>query len=231
MDNLRIIGTSHIASQSVKEITKAIKEDKPDIIALELDKRRFISLMQGDPEKAQKPKIKDIGFNGFLFYSFGQFIQKKLGNKIGISPGSEMKTAALLAKENKIKIALIDRDIILTLKSLSKNITRREKWNFVKDFFKGIFGKPDKELLENLDLRKVPDDKLISKLLESVKDRYPGLFKSLVEERNLIMAVNIAKLLRQSPESNILVIVGAGHKEDLEEEIARRINREIFVAG
>ena len=42
--NLTIIGTSHIARQSLQEVTATIEKEKPDIIALELDKRRFYAL-------------------------------------------------------------------------------------------------------------------------------------------------------------------------------------------
>ena len=41
IQNLIIIGTSHIAVESIDEVTTAIAELKPEIIALELDLKRF----------------------------------------------------------------------------------------------------------------------------------------------------------------------------------------------
>ena len=49
--NLTIIGTSHIAKQSLDEVKDAIEGEKPDIIALELDKQRLYALMQAKKEK------------------------------------------------------------------------------------------------------------------------------------------------------------------------------------
>ena len=42
--NLILVGTSHIAKQSLEEVERVIKEKKPEIIALELDKKRFFAL-------------------------------------------------------------------------------------------------------------------------------------------------------------------------------------------
>ncbi|MFC1769343.1 TraB/GumN family protein, partial [Nanoarchaeota archaeon] len=51
-DNITIIGTSHIAKQSMKEVKDHIENKKPDIIALELDKKRVIALLS--EKKKQK---------------------------------------------------------------------------------------------------------------------------------------------------------------------------------
>jgi len=56
--NLEIIGTSHIARQSLEEVEKAITEGRPDIVALELDNRRLHALMSGEKGKAS---LKDMG--------------------------------------------------------------------------------------------------------------------------------------------------------------------------
>ena len=61
---------------------------------------------------------------------------KKLGKMVGVAPGSEMKKAVRLAKKNKIKLALIDQDIEITLKRFSKSLTWCEKWNFSVDVIK-----------------------------------------------------------------------------------------------
>ena len=232
MENFRFVGTSHVAEQSIKEVTKAFQDEKPDILALELDKRRFFALVssQKGKEVGEKPRIRDVGFKGYLFFLFGHFIQKKIGEKLGISPGAEMKIAVEKAKEHKLKIALIDRDIQLTLQSLSKNITWKEKWTFLKDIVKGLFGF-NEGLPRNIDLSKVPDDELVSQLLIVVKEKYPGMYRALVEERNEIMAKNLAVIRMKEPNAKVLVIIGAGHKQGLIEELERKLNNQIYIAG
>jgi pheromone shutdown-related protein TraB len=209
--NLTIIGTSHIAKQSLEDVEKAIEQDKPDIIALELDRKRFYSLFKKQG-KIKIYDIKRIGFKGFIFSLIGAWAEKKLGKIVGVSPGSEMKKAVRLAKKHNIKIALIDQDIELTLKKFSRSITWKEKWNFFVDILKAIFIR--KKIIE-FDLTKVPSRKIIKKLIRKVKERYPNVHRVLIEERNHIMADNIKKLMESNPGKKILTIIGAGHEEEI----------------
>ena len=127
--NLVFLGTSHIAKQSMNEVKKYIEEQKPDIVALELDKRRLNALMSKAPRKIELRSIRHIGLKGFLFSLFGAWAEKKLGKIVGVAPGSEMKQAIKLAKKNGIKIALIDQDIEVTLTKCLKSKTPKTTIN------------------------------------------------------------------------------------------------------
>ena len=216
--NLILIGTSHIAKQSLEEVEKTIEKEKPDFIALELDRKRFYALTHNIKRRLRLSDIKRIGIKGFLFNIFGAWAEEKLGKMVGMKPGAEMIKAIQLAKENKIKIALIDQDIEITLKKLSKNLTWKEKLNFMIDIFKGIFFKKSelKKLgIKDLDLTKVPPKALIKKLIKKVKIRYPNLHKVLIEERNEVMADRLRDLIDKHPDSKIVAIIGAGHEEEI----------------
>jgi len=210
-NNLTIIGTSHIAKQSIDEVEEAIFKGKPDIIALELDRRRLYSLFK-EPDKIRIYDIKRIGIKGFIFSLVGAWAEKKLGKLVGVAPGSEMKKAVRLAKKIKIKIALIDQDIEITLKRFSKSLSWKEKWNFVVDVIKAVFVR--KNIIE-FDLTKVPSRKVIKKLVGQVKKRYPNIYKVLIEERNNVMAENLRKIMEMYPDKKILAIIGAGHEDDI----------------
>ena len=214
-NNLIIIGTSHVAKQSLEEVERVINEEKPDIIALELDEKRFYSLL--DKRKKRKISfydIKKIGIKGWFFSILGAWAEKKIGKIVGVMPGSEMIKAVKLARKDKIRIALIDQDIEITLRRFSQELTWKEKFNFLIDILKAIFSRKEiKEL--NIDLTKVPEQKIIEKLIDKVKKRYPNVYKVLIHERNKIMAVNLRKLMKENNEKKILAIVGAGHEEEI----------------
>ena len=127
--NLVILGTSHISIESVNEVESVIRSISPDVVALELDSKRFNALFS-KKIRISILDIKSIGVKGFLFNLIGAFVEKKLGKLVGVSPGSEMKKATLVAKELKCKIALIDQDINITLNNISKRLTFKEKMNF-----------------------------------------------------------------------------------------------------
>jgi len=216
--NLILIGTSHIAKQSMHEVTSAIETEKPEIIAIELDKRRYYALTHNIKRKVSLLDIKVIGLKGFLFNIIGAWIEKKLGKMVGVEPGSEMMTAINLAKKHNIKIELIDQDIELTLQRISKELTWKERLNFVIDILKGIFLRKSelrKLGITNIDLTRVPSKSLIKKLTKIMKERYPGLYRVLVEERNNVMAANLKKIMEDFPDKKIVAVIGAGHEDEL----------------
>ncbi|MEA3430727.1 MAG: TraB domain-containing protein, partial [Nanoarchaeota archaeon] len=224
--NLKLIGTSHISIESVNTIKKEIETSKPDIICIELDKNRFLAMMQ--KKKKKGPSIRDIkriGFKGFLFLIIGGYVEKKLGKKVGLEPGAEMKEAIKLAKKHNIALALVDQPIEITLKNFSKTFSHREKWNLFKDIFKAIFMRKRemKRLgMKGFDLRKVPEKELIEKLMIEVKQKYPNFYKVLIDDRNKIMARKIATLMKKYPEKKILAIVGAGHEKEMTDLIKNK---------
>lgn len=220
--NLVILGTSHIAKQSLDEVKRHIEEEKPDIVAIELDSKRLPALMSKAPRKIQLRAIRQIGLKGFVFSLIGAWAEKKLGNLVGVAPGSEMKQAVQLAKKNSIKIALVDQDIEITLKRLSKTLTWKEKWNFAADIVKAVFTR-NKEI--DFDLRTVPEKKIIKKLTSKLKERYPNVHKVLIEERNSVIAGNLRNLMDSNPDKKILAILGAGHVDDVLELVKK--NEEI----
>ncbi len=210
--NLIMIGTSHIARQSIDEVKNAIEFYAPEIIALELDKKRLPALMQAKQGKLKIRDIRKVGFKGFIFSLIGEWAERKLGEKVNIKPGSEMKTAFKIAGKKGIKIALIDQDIEVTLKKFSDRLTWKEKFNFAADILKSLILRK-KEI--EFDLTKVPDKKIIEKLIRKVKKRYPNVYNVLIKDRNKIMARNLYRLINKNPDKKMVAIVGAGHEEEI----------------
>ena len=157
-----------------------------------------------------------------MFALIGAWAEKKLGEYVGVAPGSEMKQAVRLAKKNKIQLALIDQDIEITLRRLSKSLTWKERWNFIVDVFKGVVLRK-KEI--DFDLRTVPSKKIIKTLINKVKKRYPNIYNVLVKERNEVMAKNLVMLMKSREDEKILAIVGAGHEDEIINLIKKNVNK------
>ncbi len=214
---MKIIGTSHIAKQSIKEIKDTVEKEQPDILALELDSARLYSLTHPEQRRGLPP-INRVGIQGFLFSILGQWAQKKLGHRVGVQPGAEMLTAIELAKEKDIQIALVDQDIQITLQRFSKALTWKEKLNIIKDIIRGfLFGEKELEKLgiKDMDLSKVPEKEVIKKLISELEERYPNIYRVLVEERNIVMARNLKRIQELNPDKKIVAIIGAGHEDEV----------------
>jgi len=208
--NVKLIGTSHIAKESINKISEEFSDLNPDIVCVELDHKRLQSLLSDAKPDRSLRGIKVYGLQGYLFAVIGGFIQEKLGNVVGVKPGSDMLTAVNLTKSSGKQLFLVDQDIEITLKRFSKAFTWKEKFRLVWDIIRAPFGKK-----ANIDLNKVPKEELISKLMGDMKIRYPNLYKVLIDERNQVMAKNIYKIMSKNEDKKILVIIGAGHEKEL----------------
>lgn len=218
MAHIHLLGTSHIAEQSINEIKAAFEKYKPDIVAVELDAARLQGLIEKRKPSYNPAMIKQIGMQGYLFALIGGFLQQKLGKLVGVKPGSEMLSAVNLAGEQNKKIFLIDRDVRSTLSRISKLVRWKERFRILSDALFGPFGKKMK-----IDLKKVPEQKFIKELIGTMRVRYPGLYKALIEERNSYMAHRLLVIAKTFPDSNILAVVGAGHLEGLKEALSKNI--------
>jgi len=238
--NIHVLGTNHIAKQSVNEIKQTIKELKPSIVCLELDSQRYNSLMSNKKQgtNISPAVIKIIGVKGYLFALIGGFIQRQLSKKTGYKPGSDMKSAAKIAKKNKAKILLIDQPIQKTLWNISHRISKQDKKNFWSDlkwsFLLTLLGKKlffsifkSKKIKEKIytrvmylgtdvfNINTVPNQDMLTGMMSKVKHVYPSVYKILVDDRNKYMATNLHNIMLKHPEQKVLAIVGAGHVDGM----------------
>jgi pheromone shutdown-related protein TraB len=218
INNIYILGTSHVAEESVKQVKDNFEKINPGILALELDRNRLYGLQNNTKRAKNIDLIRQLGLYGFMFYVFGEFAQKKIGKILKISPGSEMLTAFEIGKKNNVKIALIDRDIQITLKRFSKNFRLRELIKIFFSFFKGSLKK------EKIDLKKVPSERLIEIAISEIKDNFPSIYKVLIHERDIYMGKKLAALSILYPDEKILAVVGAGHVKGMASYIEKILN-------
>ena len=220
--NITLVGTSHIAEQSLLEVSNAFSKVKPDIVALELDRQRLFALVHKVKTSVSPTIMFKIGVSGYIFLLIGRYMQEKLGKVVRIQPGSDMLAAYNLAKENHKQVALVDQDIAITLKRLSAALTWKIKFRFLKDLLTGVMGKKisvkgttlSAEQMQ-FDLKSIPEKDVIKQMIGFVKQRYPPIYRVLVHERNVHMARNLIRLTEKFPEKKILAVVGAGHEDGM----------------
>jgi pheromone shutdown protein TraB len=116
------VGTAHVYEKSVIEVREAIRDEKPDIVALELDPVRLDALLHQEDRKPTLREMKDFGFKNALLLLFMSYLQNKVSSETGIMAGREMIEAALEARSLGIPITLIDRDLRITIQKLMDNL-------------------------------------------------------------------------------------------------------------
>jgi len=215
---IKIIGTSHISKDSVKEIKKTIDEFKPDKVCVELDVNRYKSLFQKRRGNLKLSHISKLGLFGFLFYLIGSISQKVLSRKVGSKPGVDMRSAIIEAKRVGAKVALIDQDISITLRNMSKRVPFPEK---LKLFAYVLFGGFISKKRIKFNLKSVPKDSVVKTLVSEMKHKFPSFYKALVSDRDRYMQKQVKMIADKFPEAKILIIVGAGHKSSLKKFVSK----------
>lgn len=218
MNQIILLGTSHIAEESVAAIQAAIAKHEPDMVAVELDEGRLDALVHKRRRASFLQLVPRVGITGAVFAAIGGYVQKKLGAHVGVLPGADMLAAVRAGQKKKLPVFLIDQPIELTLRHFSTAFTFREKLRLLADIFMALLF-PRRQMkqygLFTLDLSKVPPKKLIERLIREIKKRYPSLYRVLIQERNEYMAYQLVRLAHQYPNAKILAVVGAGHEEGM----------------
>ncbi len=204
-DDLRLLGTAHVATASVEAVKQNIEEWKPDIVAVELCKSRFEALTQDrrmDKEGLLKV-IKEGKAPMVLLQSLLAAEQRKLGLDEGQQPGAELLAAVEAAQEYDLEVKLVDRDIQTTLRRAWKKMRFKEKFGLMW----ALLAEDDSE--EELELEEMLADKdLLTSLMEELREVSPGAGEVLIDERDEFIASKISEI---RSEGKVLAVLGAGH--------------------
>jgi pheromone shutdown-related protein TraB len=212
MAEIRIIGTAHVSQQSVDEVRTAIEEFKPDVVAIELDTARYTAVKK----QARDPSVDDVlevkNFNSLLVQWLLAYLQRKIGIDVGVEPGAEMKIAITEAEQRNIPLALVDRDIRLTLLRFWSSLGFFEK---IKMFWALIVSIAEVDNGKEIDIESLKEQNVIDAVMQEFRKFSPNGARALIDERDAFIAHQLLMLKVQKPEGRILAVVGAGHRQGI----------------
>jgi len=213
-DNLRLIGTAHISSASVDLVRNQIEEWSPDLVAVELCESRKASLLEPDAlDNEDLLKILNDGKSHMiLLQSALAAEQRRMGISSGEKPGAELLAAIEAAEDAGIPVELIDRDVLITLRRAWAKMGFIEKFRVLDAL---LWQEDDEEgaTVEEL----LEDSDMLSKLMEEAREVAPAAGSVLIDERDVFLAGRIQQIRGRG---KILAIVGAGHLNGIQENLA-----------
>lgn len=215
-DHIILVGTAHISQKSVDEVREVIETYQPDVVAVELCKRRYDGITKKDSWE-NTPVTSLLKSNNAYFLLAQTFlgsIQRRLGHEYGVEPGSEMIAAINEAKQHEKEIALIDRDIAITLKRAWKKMSFREKFRVFWEFLKAMIDFEEEDL-DELDIEELMDQDMISTMLEEFGHIAPSVTTVLIHERDVYIAQNIRDIVAEK--KRVVAVIGAGHLQGIKE--------------
>ena len=201
-----IIGTAHVSQESADLVRQVIAQEKPDTVCIELDEQRYKTL--SEQRKWENLDLRQIIRQrqlptlvvNLLLASY----QRRIGQKLGVMPGTELLEAANVANEFNIPIVLVDRDVRITLRRAWSSMSFWEKMNLLASGIVGAAG--DNEITEEL-LQEIKKKDVLSELMRELGEVMPVLKSVLIDERDTY----IAQKTRHAVGEKIVAVVGAGH--------------------
>lgn len=206
-----IVGTAHVSEKSIAEVNKVIEREKPDIVAVELDSPRFHAIKGEEQEK--QINVKELLSRGkfyyFMLHWLLAYVQKKIGADTGVKPGAEMMAAIEQAEKSGARIALIDRDIQLTLGRFWSKMSFFEKLKLFGSLIGASLGFGSQQI----DMETVTNKDVVTQLVSELRSLAPSAAVVLIDERDAFMAKNLIDL---SDQGKVVAVVGAGHREGIQ---------------
>ena len=185
------------------------------MVGVELCQTRHDALVEGrrlDKEGLRRV-IKEGKAPMVLIQAMLSAEQRRMGLNEGQEPGAELLAAVQTANEAGLEVALVDRDIQVTMRRAWKKMKWRERFRLLLSLF---VEEEDEE--EDLDLDDLlSDSDLLSSMMDELKQFSPGAGEALIDERDQYIA---EKIMQSKTEEKMLVVVGAGHLKGIEKALS-----------
>jgi len=217
-DRIVFVSVIHTDLESVEEARRIVRETKPDVVAVELDRDRYNQLMNpSDMGEIVSPYTGDMAQD--LMQQLA-ILEKSLGEITGSDVGDEMLAAIEEGRAMGAKIALVDRPMMATVQALMQ-VPVDEIYKLTEmlpDATKDIEDGGATDLLAML-----KEDGAVEDLIEQFRSEFPGLASVLIEQRDQYVAKALHYILNDV-EGRIVAVLGAGHIQGVKTALEQLLN-------
>lgn len=217
-----LVGTNHVSSESADLVVELIGREKPDVICIEWDQKRFDKNMNPDDwsETDLMGIIKSKQFPMFMFSIIYKHFQKKFIKDNTSEVGGEFVKASIEAEKIGSELILVDRDSHVTFKRAWSSLKLRDRVTFPMSFasiFEDSEGSPE-------EIEKLLESENFEPIFVALKDKYPKFWIAFIGERDEYIATKVLESLG----NKTLVVLGKAHVEGVLSKIEcdKRVNTE-----
>lgn len=207
---LTLLGTAHISRASADEVRALLQGRDYDAVAVELCPSRYQALM--DPDALAQMDLFSVIRRGRVYMVVASLAlaayQQRLADQFGIEPGAEQRAAIAAARERRLPVLLVDREIGVTLKRVAGNLSWWKRFELFSGLLATLLSR--EEVTEEEIERLKEADVLETTFSEFAEDRRE-LAVPLLEERDRYMAARLCEELAEQHHAKVLVVLGAGH--------------------
>lgn len=210
-----VLGTAHVSAQSVEDVREIVRLHKPDTVAVELCASRYEAL--NDPDRWRKLDLGRVVREKKIWLLASSLIlssfQKKIGELTGSQPGQEMLVAAELANADGAGLALVDREVRLTLARAWSRVGFFSRLWLISNLMASLLVSEDVEPdeIENLKQQDVFED-----LISHLPPRYASIKEVIIDERDQYLAEKIRRAALDTLNGTLPPVGAAAESADAE---------------
>jgi len=206
---VRLFGTAHVSKASAAAVAREIAEGDYDCVAVELCGGRHRAI--ADPDALARLDLFQVIREGqapmiTATLALGAF-QARIAEQLGTEPGAEMRAAIDGAAARGIELALVDRDVGVTLKRIYRNVPWWKRAYLFSGLMASVLAPED---LDEEGIERLKQDDLLEATFAQFATRAPAIYEPLVAERDRYMAARVEQLVA-SGRRRVLVVIGAAH--------------------
>jgi pheromone shutdown-related protein TraB len=207
---LTLLGTAHVSRASAEKVRELLQSGEYDAVAVELCPSRYNAVV--DPDALARMDLFSVIREGRVYMVVASLAlaayQQRLADQFGIEPGAEQRMAVHLARERHMPVLLVDREIGVTLKRVSGNLSWWKRFGLFSGLLAAMLSREDvaEEEIERLK----EGDVLETTFAEFAEDR-EDLYLPLIAERDRYMAARLREEVDAKGHENVLAVLGAGH--------------------
>ena len=202
-----LLGTAHVSARSTEAVVEQIEAHHPQTVCVELCPTRAEAIE--NPSRWQHLDLFQVIRRGQAALLLMQLLlagfQQRLGARLGVRPGEEMRCAMVEAKKRQLNLVFADREIRITLRRAWQAMRWRERGSLFLGLFADLFS--EGTAIDAAAVEELKRKDLLSELIETLARKAPGLKRTLLDERDAYLARRIA----DAPGERILAVLGAAH--------------------
>ena len=217
-----LVGTAHVSEESVRDVSEIIDKVQPDTVCVELCEARYKAITDENRWKNLDIfKVIKEGKTLFLManLALGAY-QRRIGQQLGVKPGAEMIAGTEKAEEVGAEIALVDRDVHITLKRTWANVGFFRKMSLLGGVFEGLVGGGEEISAEEIE--KLKEKSQLSEVMAEFARVFPEVKEPLIDERDRYMMSSIL----EAEGKKVVAVVGAGHVAGMVQHFDKPVDRE-----
>lgn len=210
-----LLGTAHVSRASADAVRALLATEPFDAVAVELCPSRYQSITDPDAiarldlfRVIREGKAPMIAANLAL-----SAFQQRLAEQFGVQPGDEFRAAIAAAGERGMPVALVDRDIGVTLRRIYRAVPWWRRLTIGSGLLASLLVRDD---VSAQDIERLKSGDILESVFAELTARARDLYEPLIAERDRYMAARLRAEYAGGAGKRVLVVVGAGHLAGLE---------------